>query len=122
MTIVYKCDNCEKISYDRKELNDWFFLHAEEKDFCPECIELFRAVVKEYDKKQTVRLLSTYVDLQDHAIEKKSRIIIEHFLTQTQNEIQGKEEGRHHKAQKVEESKHEKREKKDIKKIIKSKK
>ena len=51
MTIVYKCDNCEKISYDRKELNDWFFLHAEEKDFCPECIELFRAVVKEYDKK-----------------------------------------------------------------------
>jgi len=45
---------------------------------------------KEYDKKQTVRLLSSYVDLQDHAIEKKSRIIIEHFLTQTQNEIQGK--------------------------------
>lgn len=45
---------------------------------------------KEYDKKKTVRLLSSYVDLQDHAIEKKARIMIEHFVTQTQNEIQGK--------------------------------
>jgi type I restriction enzyme R subunit len=45
---------------------------------------------KEYDKKKTVRVLGNYVDLQDHAIEKKARIIIEHFATQTQNEIQGK--------------------------------
>lgn len=45
---------------------------------------------KEYDKKKTVRLLGSYVDLQDHAIEKKARIIIEHFVSQTQNEIQGK--------------------------------
>lgn len=45
---------------------------------------------KEYDKKKTVRLLSSYVDLHDHAIEKKTRIILEHFTTQTQNEIQGK--------------------------------
>jgi len=45
---------------------------------------------KEYDKKKTVRVLSSYVDLQDHAIEKKARIMIEHFVTQTQNEIQGK--------------------------------
>lgn len=45
---------------------------------------------KEYEKKKTVRLLSSYVDLQDHAIEKKARIMIEHFVTQTQNEIQGK--------------------------------
>lgn len=45
---------------------------------------------KEYDKKKTVRLLSSYVDLQDHAIEKKARIMIEHFVAQTQNEIQGK--------------------------------
>lgn len=45
---------------------------------------------KEYDKKKTVRLLSAYVDLQDHAIEKKARIMIEHFVSQTQNEIQGK--------------------------------
>jgi type I restriction enzyme R subunit len=45
---------------------------------------------KEYEKKKTVRLLSNYVDLQDHAIDKKSRIMIEHFVSQTQNEIQGK--------------------------------
>jgi type I restriction enzyme R subunit len=45
---------------------------------------------KEYDKKKTVRLLSTYVDLQDHAIEKKSRVMLEHFVSKTQNEIQGK--------------------------------
>lgn len=45
---------------------------------------------KEYEKKKTVRLLSSYVDLQDHAIEKKARIMIEHFVSQTQNEIQGK--------------------------------
>jgi type I restriction enzyme R subunit len=45
---------------------------------------------KEYDKKKTVRLLSSYVDLQDHAIERKARIMIEHFVSQTQKEIQGK--------------------------------
>jgi len=45
---------------------------------------------KEYEKKKTVRLLSSFVDLQDHAIEKKARIMIEHFVAQTQNEIQGK--------------------------------
>lgn len=45
---------------------------------------------KEYEKKKTVRLLGSYVDLQDHAVERKTRIIIEHFVSQTQNEIQGK--------------------------------
>jgi type I restriction enzyme, R subunit len=45
---------------------------------------------KEYEKKKTVRVLSSYVDLQDHAIEKKARIMIEHFVSQTQKEIQGK--------------------------------
>lgn len=45
---------------------------------------------KEYEKKKTVRLLSSYVDLQDHAIERKARIMVEHFVSQTQNEIQGK--------------------------------
>jgi len=45
---------------------------------------------KEYEKKKTVRVLSSYVDLQDHAIERKSRIMIEHFVTQTSKEIQGK--------------------------------
>lgn len=45
---------------------------------------------KEYDKKKTVRLLSSFVDLQDHAIEQKTRVMLEHFVSQTQNEIQGK--------------------------------
>lgn len=45
---------------------------------------------KEYDTKKTVRLLNSYVDLQDHAIDLKSRIMVEHFVSQTQKEIQGK--------------------------------
>lgn len=45
---------------------------------------------KEYEKKKTVRVLGNYVDLQDHAIEKKTRIILEHFVAETQNKIQGK--------------------------------
>lgn len=45
---------------------------------------------KEYDKKKAVRLLASYVDLQEHAIETKARIMVEHFVSQTQNEIQGK--------------------------------
>ena len=45
---------------------------------------------KKYEVKKAVRLLSSYVDLQDTAIERKSRIMIEHFVSQTQNEIQGK--------------------------------
>ena len=45
---------------------------------------------KEYDTKKTVRLLSSYVDLQDAAIERKSRIMIEHFVTQTEKEIDHK--------------------------------
>ena len=46
-------------------------------------------VDSEYEKKKTIRLLSSYVDLQDAAIEKKSRIMIEHFDSQTKNEIDG---------------------------------
>ncbi|MCC5938640.1 MAG: type I restriction endonuclease subunit R [Lunatimonas sp.] len=45
---------------------------------------------KEYETRKTVRLLSSYVDLQDHAIERKTRIMLEHFFFKTQNEIQGK--------------------------------
>lgn len=48
---------------------------------------------KEYEKKKTVRVLGNYVDLQDHAIEKKTRIILEHFASETQNKIQGKARG-----------------------------
>lgn len=44
---------------------------------------------KIYDKKNAVRLLADYVDLQDAAIERKSRIMIEHFVSQTANEING---------------------------------
>ena len=45
---------------------------------------------KEYDTKKTVRLLTSYVDLQDAAIERKSRIMVEHFASQTVREIEGK--------------------------------
>lgn len=44
---------------------------------------------KEYEKKNAVRLLSNYVDLQDAAIERKARIMIEHFVHQTAQEISG---------------------------------
>lgn len=44
---------------------------------------------KEYEKKKTIQLLSNFADLKDHAIEKKSRIMLEHFVSKTQNEIQG---------------------------------
>lgn len=44
---------------------------------------------KEYEKKKAVRVLSNYVDLKDHAIEMKSRIMIEHFISNTQHQIQG---------------------------------
>jgi len=43
----------------------------------------------EYEIRKTVRLLNNYVDLQDHAIETKSRIMLEHFMSKTVNEIQG---------------------------------
>lgn len=45
---------------------------------------------KEYSKKKSIKLLNSYVDLQDAAIERKARIMIEHFMTQTADEIQGK--------------------------------
>lgn len=44
---------------------------------------------KEYETRKTVRLLSSYVDLQDHAIERKTRVMLEHFVSKTQNEILG---------------------------------
>jgi type I restriction enzyme R subunit len=45
---------------------------------------------KEYETRRTVRLLNSYVDLQEHAIEIKSRIMLEHFATKTYKEVQGK--------------------------------
>ena len=44
---------------------------------------------KEYDKKKTVRILNNYVDLQPHAIATKTRIMLEHFASHTQNELEG---------------------------------
>ncbi len=45
---------------------------------------------KEYDKKKTVRVLNNYVDLQDHAIEIKAKIMLEHFAAETQDKIEGR--------------------------------
>ena len=44
---------------------------------------------KEYEKKKAVRLLGSFVDLQDAAIERKARIMIDHFVAQTSKEIEG---------------------------------
>ena len=44
----------------------------------------------EYEKKKAIRLLTSYVDLQEHAIETKTRIMLEHFLEKTVHAIQGK--------------------------------
>lgn len=44
---------------------------------------------KLYAKKKAIKLLSSYVDLQDTAIERKARIMIEHFVSQTAREIEG---------------------------------
>lgn len=43
----------------------------------------------ELDRRLAIRLLSNYADLQDHAIETKSRIMLEQFAAHTKKEIQG---------------------------------
>ncbi len=48
------------------------------------------AADNEYEKKKAIRLLTSYVDLQEHAIETKTRIMLEHFLEKTAHTIQGK--------------------------------
>ena len=45
---------------------------------------------EKYEKKKAIRLLTSYVDLQPHAIETKSGIMLDHFLDKTVNAIQGK--------------------------------
>ena len=45
---------------------------------------------EKYQKKKAIRLLTSYVDLQPHAIETKSGIMLDHFLEKTVNAIQGK--------------------------------
>lgn len=44
----------------------------------------------EYEKKKAIRLLTSDVDLTAHAIEQKTRIMLDHFLEKTVNAIQGK--------------------------------
>lgn len=44
---------------------------------------------KEYETKKAVRLLTSFVDIQDAAIERKSRIMVEHFASQTAKQIEG---------------------------------
>jgi len=45
---------------------------------------------KKYEKKKAIKLLTSYVDLQPHAIGAKTQIMLDHFLDKTINEIQGK--------------------------------
>lgn len=45
---------------------------------------------KEYERQKTVRLLANYVDLQDSAIERKARIMLEDFVANTASKIQGR--------------------------------
>ncbi len=45
---------------------------------------------KQYEKKKAMRLLMSYVDLQPHAIELKTRLTLEHFLDKTVKAIQGR--------------------------------
>lgn len=44
----------------------------------------------EYEKKKAIRLLTSDVDLSPHAIEQKSRIMLDHYLEKTVHAIQGR--------------------------------
>jgi type I restriction enzyme R subunit len=48
---------------------------------------------KEYEKKKAIRLLTNFVDLQPHAFEMKTKIMLDHFLDHTANAIQGRGRG-----------------------------
>src|SRR5690606_10949177 len=43
-----------------------------------------------YDKRKAQRLLKSFVELHPHAINEKTRIMVEHFAAQVQHEIGGK--------------------------------
>ena len=45
---------------------------------------------KAYEKRRTLRMLTSYVDLQPHSIETKTQIILEHFVEHTARTIGGK--------------------------------
>ncbi|MCC8115249.1 MAG: DEAD/DEAH box helicase family protein [Bacteroidales bacterium] len=44
---------------------------------------------KEHNRKKTMALLNSFVDVTPTAIERKSRIMVEHFVSQTSKEIDG---------------------------------
>ncbi len=48
------------------------------------------ATDQEFEKKKALRLLTSYVDLQPHAIETKSRLMLDHFIDHTVNAIEGR--------------------------------
>ena len=45
---------------------------------------------REYEKSRTLRALTSYVDLQRHSIETKTKIILQHFIEHTAKTIEGK--------------------------------
>ncbi len=45
---------------------------------------------REFERTRTLRALTNYVDLQPHSIEKKTQIIMEHFIEHTEKTIEGK--------------------------------
>lgn len=93
---------CENINGEKEPFDVYSMKQAIDEGFILDVLEnymTFRRYYKlvtakgvidsEYEKKKTIHLLSSYVDLQDAAIERKSRIMIEHFVSQTAREING---------------------------------
>jgi len=93
---------CENINGEKEPFDVYSMKQAIDEGFILDVLENYMTfkryyklvtakgvIDSEYEKKKTVRLLSSYVDLQDAAIERKSRIMIEHFVSQTEKEING---------------------------------
>lgn len=53
-------------------------------------VQLNSAVDKEYDTKKAKRLLAEYVDLTPTSFDKKTQLILNHFINVTSKEIQGR--------------------------------
>ena len=53
-------------------------------------VQLKSAEDKEYDASKAKQLLNQYVDLTDTAIQKKTEVMLEHFLRVTSKELQGR--------------------------------
>lgn len=94
---------CERIDGEKRPFDTYTMEQAIREEFIRDVMENYMSFARYYklvrntknedrmyDTKKTVRLLSSYVDLQDVAIERKSRIMIEHFASQTAREIGGR--------------------------------